>query len=272
MLKRVWALALVTCKEGIRDRSLFGILLFALFVLGLNVAVAGFFMRDLGKVTVDMNLAALSFAGLLLVFFIGINLMAKDIDKKTIHLVLSKPFSRGEYIYGKYLGLVLLVVCTLALLLVFSTATVAGIHAMYPTYFGGFTWGVYFWAVAFIALQLALLCAIVVFFSAITTSSFITLIFSVASYLVGVSIEEVLFYLKSQAAAGEVVASETLRTVLEVVAWLVPNFAAFDLKTEAAHGLVLEPMRLLTSAGYGLGYTLILLWLATLIFRRREFN
>ncbi|MCA1796771.1 MAG: hypothetical protein LC645_04360 [Geobacteraceae bacterium] len=248
MLKRVGALALVTCKEGIRDRSLFGILLFALFVLGLNVAVAGFFMRDLGKVTVDMNLAALSFAGLLL------------------------PFSRGEYIYGKYLGLVLLVVCTLALLLVFSTTTVAGVNAMYPKYFGGFTWSVYFWAVAFIGVQLALLCAIVVFFSAITTSSFITLIFSVATYLVGVSIEEVLFYLKSQAAAGEVAASETLRAVLEVVAWLVPNFAAFDLKTEAAHGLALEPMRLLTSAGYGLGYVLILLWLATLIFRRREFN
>ena len=272
MLQRVWALAVVTCKEGIRDRSLLGILLFALFVLGLNVAVAGFFMRDLGKVTVDMNLAALSFAGLLLVFFIGINLMAKDIDKKTIHLVLSKPFARGEYICGKYLGLVLLVVCTLALLLVFSCATVAGVHAMYPDYFGGFTWSVFFWAVAFIGMQLALLCAIVVFFSAITTSSFITLIFSVASYLVGITIEEVLFYLKSQAAVDDVMAVESLNRVLEVVAWLIPNFAAFDLKTEAAHGLVLEPLRLLVSTGYGLGYVTLLLWLATLIFRRREFN
>jgi predicted permease len=143
---------------------------------------------------------------------------------------------------------------------------------MYPDYFGGFTWSVYFWAVAFIAVQLALLCAIVVFFSAITTSSFITLIFSVASYLVGISIEEVLFYLKSQAAAGEVAASELLRTVLEIVAWLVPNFAAFDLKTEAAHGLALEPVRLLISGAYGVGYILLLLWLAALIFRRREFN
>ncbi len=272
MLQRVWALALVTCKEGIRDRSMFGILLFALFVLGLNVAVAGFFMRDLGKVTVDMNLAALSFAGLLLVFFICINLMAKDIDKKTIQLVLSKPFSRGEYIFGKYFGLVLLVLSTLTLLLVFSSATVAGVHSMYPAYFEGFAWSIFFWAVAFIALQLALLCAIVVFFSAITTSSFITLIFSMASYLVGVTLEEVLFYLKSQAAAGEVIASESLHSVLEVVAWLVPNFAAFDLKTEAAHGLALEPVRLLTTAGYAFGYILLLLWLAALIFRRREFN
>jgi hypothetical protein len=52
----------------------------------------------------------------------------------------------------------------------------------------------------------------------------------------------------------------------------VPNFAAFDLKTEAAHGLALEPVRLLISGAYGVGYILLLLWLAALIFRRREFN
>lgn len=272
MMRRVWALAVVTCREGLRDRSLYGILLFALFVLGLNVAVAGFFMRQLGKVTVDMNLSALSFAGLLLVFFIGINLMAKDIDKKTIHLVLSRPFSRGEYIWGKYLGLVLLVLATLALLLVFSCATVATVRGLYPNYFDGFSWAIFFWAVLFIALQLSLLCAIVVFFSAITTSSFITLIFSVAAYLVGITLEEVLFYLKSQAAAGEVIASEALQNLLEVVAWLVPNFAAFDFKTEAAHGLALDGMRLAVSAGYGLCYSALVLFLAALIFKRREFN
>lgn len=272
MMRRVWALALVTCLEGLRDRSLYGILLFAFFVLGLNVAVAGFFMRDLGKVTVDMNLSALSFAGLLLVFFIGINLMAKDIDKKTIHLVLSRPFSRGEYIWGKYFGLVLLVLATLALLLIFSCVTVATVRSFYPNYFEAFSWPIFFWAVLFIALQLMLLCAIVVFFSAITTSSFITLIFSVACYLVGITLEEVIFYLKSQAAIGEVIASAALQRLLEVVSWLLPNFAAFDFKTEAAHGIALEWSRLAVSAGYGVCYVALVLWLASLIFKRREFN
>ncbi|WP_316348227.1 ABC transporter permease subunit [Desulfuromonas acetoxidans] len=272
ILLRVFALAKVTCKEGIRDRSLFGIFLLALFLMGLNIAVAGFFMRDLGKVTVDINLSAISFAGLLLVFFVGINLMAKDIDKKTIHLVLSKPFSRAEYIWGKYLGLVLLVMTTLVVLLVLSCATVTAVHGMYPGFFGGFSWEVYFWAVAFIGFQLTLLCGIVVFFSTITTSSFITLIFSVATYLVGISLEEVLFYLKGQAASKDVVASEALHSFLEVVAWIVPNFAAFDFKVEAAHGLAIESGRLAISAGYGFCYIVLLLWLSTVIFRRREFN
>jgi len=272
MVQRVWALSLVTCKEGIRDRSLYGIFLFALFVLGLNVAVAGFFMRDLGKVTVDMNLAALSFAGLLLVFFIGINLMAKDIDKKTIHLVLSKPFSRGEYIWGKYFGLLLVVLFAQVIVLLFSCATVACVHAMYPGYFTSFSWRVFFIAAFFIYLQQALLCAIVVFFSSITSTSFITLIFSMASYIVGISLEEVVFYLRTQAATEEVVASATLHHTLEVVTWLVPNFAAFDFKIEAAHGLALEWSRLWTSCGYGVLYICILLVLASLIFKRREFN
>jgi len=272
MMQRVWALALVTCKEGIRDRSLYGIFLFALFVLGLNIAVAGFFMRDLGKVTVDMNLAALSFAGLLLVFFICINLMAKDIDKKTIHLVLSKPFSRAEYIWGKYFGLLLVVLFAQVIVLLFSCGTVAYVHGMYPNYFAGFHWPVFFIAAFFIYLQQALLCAIVVFFSSITSTSFITLIFSIASYIVGVSLEEVVFYLRTQAASQDVVASLQLQRTLETVSWLVPNFAAFDFKIEAAHGLALEWSRLAMTCGYGISYIIVLLVLASIIFKRREFN
>jgi ABC-type transport system involved in multi-copper enzyme maturation permease subunit len=271
MIRRVWALAMVTCREGLRDRSLYGIFLFSLFVLGLNIAIAGFFMRDIGKVTVDMNLAAISFAGLLLVFFIGINLISKDIDKKTIHLVLSRPLSRGEYIWGKFFGLVLVVVASLGVLIAFSVGTVAVVRGLYPDYFGDFSWTIYFLTVLFIFMQLMVLCAIVVFFSAISSSSFVTLIFSIGCYLSGVSLEEVVFYLKSHA-GQELGLSDALSRLLEVVSWLIPNFAAFDFKVEAAHGLPLDTLRLFSSGAYGLAYIGVLLVLAALIFSRREFN
>ena len=93
-----------------------------------------------------------------------------------------------------------------------------------------------------------------------------------ASYIVGISLEEVVFYLRSQAATQEVVASAALQRTLEVVSWLVPNFAAFDLKLEAAHGLALDWSRLGVTCGYGVMYIVILLLLASLIFKRREFN
>lgn len=271
-MKKILALAVITFWEGIRSRSVYGIVLFSLFIFGLNIAVAGFFMRELDKVTVDMNLSALSFAGLLLVFFVGLNLIAKDIDKKTIQLVLSKPISRVQYIWGKFLGIQLFVLASLALLLVFSCATVFLLRQIYPDYFGRFSWGIFFLAACFLYLKLAVISAIVVFFSSVSTSSFITLVFAICSYIVGETIEEVIFYLRSSFAAADLAMSETLRRLIEAVSYIVPNFSVFEYKIEAAHGLSVSLERIGLSAGYGLLYIVLLLLFASAIFRRREFN
>jgi len=271
-MQRIVALARITFLEGIRNRSVFGIGLFSLFILGLNVAVAGFFMREVGKVTVDMNLSAISLAGLLLVFFAGLNLMAKDIDKRTIHLVLSKPISRSEYVWGKFLGIQMFVMVSLLLLLGVSCATILLLKTMYANYFVGFSWPIFFIACFFIYLKLSLIVSIVVLFACVTTSSFVTLIFSFSVYIVGETIEEVLFYLRSAAAAENLAISDSLRSVIDVVSYLVPNFSAFDFKVEAAHGLPLEMSRLALSFGYGALYLVLLLLLASFVFNRREFN
>lgn len=269
-MNRIFSLAAITYKEGIRSRSVFGILLFSLFILGLNIAVAGFFMRDIGKVTVDMNLSALSFSGLLLVLFVGLNLMAKDIDKKTIHLVLSKPISREGYIWGKFFGITLFVFVSLLVLFVFSCATVFLLFHMYPDYFEGFVWGTFFISCFFIFIKLSVLSAIVIFFSSITTSSFITLVFSICAYIVGATIEEVIFYLKSGFREESI--SPALQRFIEIIAYIFPNFSVFDFKTEAAHGLPVAFDRLGLSLGYAVIYIVLVLLLASVIFRRREFN
>lgn len=271
-MKAVLSLAIITFKEGIRNRSLFGIALVALFLFGLNITVAGFFMRDIGKVTVDMNLSALTIAGLLLVFFVGVNLMAKDIDRKTIHLVLSKPLGRAHYIWGKYLGIQFFVTVSLLLLAGCSSLTVLLLKSMYPAYFGGFTWPIFFVAILFVLVKFWVLGAVVIFFSSLTTSSLITLIFSLGAYLAGVTIEEVVFYLKTEMAAQEQLISESLKNFIEAITWILPNFAAFDFSLEAAHGLALDSERLFGVFSYGVLYSVILLLLASLIFSRREFN
>lgn len=271
-MKSVFALAAITFKEGIRNRALFGIALVALFLFGLNISVAGFFMRDIGKVTVDMNLAALSVVGLLLVFFVGVNLMAKDIDRKTIHLVLSKPLSRAQYIWGKYLGLLLFVTASLSLLWVVSSLTVWLLLSLYPDYFVGFSWSIFMLAAFFVLVKFWVLTAIVVFFSSLTTSSLITLLFSLGSYVAGVTIEEVVFYLKSEMAAQEKILSESLKGFIDYVSYILPNFSVFDFTLEAAHGLAIDAQRVFLSLAYGGVYIVILLLLAALIFSRREFN
>jgi len=269
-MTRILSLASITFKEGIRSRSVLGIVFFSLFIMGLNIAVAGFFMRDLGKVTVDMNLAALSFSGLLLVLFVGLNLMSKDIERKTIQLVLSKPIGRFEYIWGKYLGILLFVLASLLVLLALSCGTVVLLNHLYANYFGMFSWRIYFVACFFIYIKLAVLSAIVVFFGSIATSSFVTLIFSISAYIVGMTIEEVIFYLRSGFAGQDI--SVTLQRVIEAIAYVVPNFSSFDFSTEAAHGLAIAPERLWIALGYASSYVVFLLLLAFLVFRRREFN
>lgn len=271
-MKGVVALAVITFREGIRNRALLGIALLALFLMALNISVAGFFMRDIGKVTVDMNLSALTFAGLLLIFFVGINLMAKDIDRKTIHLVLSKPISRGQYIWGKFFGTQLFALISMSVLVIFSCATVFLLLQLYPDYFIGFSWPIFLIACFFVFIKISVLSAIVVFFSSITSSSFITLIFSISSYIVGVTIEEVVFYLQSEFAAREVIIPASLKYFIKIVSYFLPNLSVFDFTLEAAHGLVVEASRLFLSMGYAVVYVTLLLLLASVIFTRREFN
>lgn len=271
-MRAVFALSVITFKEGIRNRALFGIVMLALFLFGLNITVAGFFMRDIGKVTVDMNLSALSFAGILLVFFVGINLIAKDIDRKTIHLVLSKPLSRSQYIWGKYLGILLFVSASLFLLFVFSNLTVGIVWKLYPDFFVGFSWLIFWEACFFVLIKFGVLVSIIIFFSSVTSNSLITLIFSLSAYVAGTTIEEVVFYLKTEISQQEKIISESLRTFVEFISYILPNFSVFDLTLEAAHGLTVSGERVWLSLGYGIVYTVILLVLASLIFSRREFN
>ncbi len=269
-MKSIWALAVITYKEGIRNRSVLGVLFFSLFILGLNVAVSGFFMRDIGKVTVDMNLSAISFSGLLLVLFVGINLISKDIDKKTIHLVLSKQISRGKYLWGKYFGILLFIFASLMVLLAFSVATVYGINYFYTDYFENFSWIVYFQSVLFIFIKLAVLTSIMILFSSISTSSFVTLIFTICSYVVGETIEEVVFYLKT-GLNGDAF-SPTLLWVINISTYVFPNLAIFDFKIEAAHGLSIGLSRLGFAGCYAGTYIFLVMMVASFIFKRREFN
>lgn len=266
------ALATITFWEGIRNRSVYGVVLFSLLIFGFNIAVADFFMRDVGKVTVDINLAALMLAGLLLVFFVGLNLMAKDIDRKTIQVVLSKPISRGEYVFGKFLGIQMLMAVSLMVLFGMSCGTISFLKIIYKNYFFDFIWINYFLASIFILVKLGVVSAITVFFSSVTTNSFIALIFSISIYIVGESIEDVVFYLKTASAVKELAISPFLSRLMDVLSYVVPNFSVFDYKTEASHGLVIGFERAISSLGYGFIYITIFLFLTSMVFQRREFN
>lgn len=268
-MKGVLSLAWITFKEGIRSRALFGIFIMALLMFSVTVTLTNLFMRDIVKVAADLSLSTISFSGLLMVIFIGNNLLSKDIDKRTIYMVISRPLSRPQYIVGKFLGLFFLVVVAVIFL---------GLISLIPVYLSGLTyqnpqsifkWSIYFIAILFIAMKLTLIASVTILFSSFTSTSFISLMLTIATYLIGTSTEVVKGMLESKTAGVEI--SPLMAAVIETVYYAFPNLSAFDLKLQASHGLSLPEGYLTWVPLYWLLYMGIMVSAGALIMGRREF-
>ncbi|MDH3972652.1 MAG: ABC transporter permease [Deltaproteobacteria bacterium] len=268
-MRGILSLAYITFIEGIRSRALFGIFIMALLMFAVTVTLTNLFMRDIVKVAADLSLATISFSGLLMVIFIGNSLLSKDIDKRTIYMVISRPLSRTQYIWGKFAGIVMLVIAAVVFL---------GLISSLPVYFAGLTyenpeaifkWTIYFSAIALIAMKLALIASVTIFFSSFTSTSFISLMLTIATYIIGASTETVKGFLDSR--AGGVDISPLMGFVIKCVYYLFPNLATFDIKLQASHGLLLPEGYFIWALVYWFFYAGILVSAASLIMERREF-
>lgn len=264
----VRAIAGITFKEGIRSRALMGLFILTVLLLLAIITISDLFIKEILSVTVDLTLSTISFSGLLLLLFTGINLLAKDLDKRTIYIVISRPISRPQYITGKFLGLLLIVLLAMAflgflgsasiLLTRFITGTDESIH-----------WFLYLWGVLSITLMLAVVASIIVFFSSFTSNTFITLTLTMAIYIIGQSIEEVRTIVTAGFRGKE--ANPALNILVEGVYRIFPNLSIFDFKANAAHGISLSYLNILWVILYGLLYITIIVSIASLIFKKKEF-
>lgn len=265
----LWPIVLITFKEGIRNRAMYAISLIALMLLIANFIICGMIPREVGKVAVDIALSAVSFSGLLLVLFVGINLFAKDLDKRTIYMVLSRPISRPRYIIGKFFGMVLLIVTTTLFLSVFAVFSIFIMKVTYPNYFIRFSWPLVLLALSFITLALILLSSLSFLFASFTTSSFTTLVLTIIAYIIGQSIGDVKSLVESSQFA-DVHPSVVTVKLIQIAYYLFPNLSVFDIKMQAAHALPLTSSYIGWSLIYGLVYTTLAITAAAVFFRGRE--
>ena len=263
----LWPVAVITFKEGIRNRAVYGISLFALIMMAVNLLISDMIMQEVGKVSVDIALSSISFLGLLLVLFVGINLLAKDLDKRTIYMVLARPISRGEYIVGKFLGMVLLIVASMCILSLFAVASIFLVKMRYSGYFPRFSWPMIFLSISFTTISLILLSALSFLFASFASTSFISLILTIAAYIIGHSMSDV----KALVEASQDNISPVTVKVVQAAYYIFPNLSLFDIKTQAAHDLAIPMSYIFLAVSYGLAYTCIVIIIASLIFRKREF-
>ncbi len=269
-MNSLFPVAVITFKEGIRNRAIYGITLLALLMLVVNFLFAQMAMREVGKVAMDIALSTVSFSGLLLVFFVGMNLMAKDLDKRTIYMVLARPISRTHYLIGKFLGIAGLIMASSVVQTIFAAISLFLLQKMLPLYFQRFSWTLLVLAVLYIVLMLILLSALSFLFASFTSTSFIALVMTIISYLIGTSLTDVKALVESPQGIGIDPSPITVK-VVQAAYYLFPNLSFFDIKTQAAHGLTIPATYIFWTFIYGLAYTCLVMALACIVFNKREF-
>lgn len=257
MIARLSAVAINTFREAVRERVLYNLILFALLLVAAAV-LAGQVSIDINRIVlVNLGLTAISLFGVVIAIFLGIGLVSKEIERKTLYTVLAaRPVARWEFIVGKFCGLLLTLVVNAGLMSVGFFAAV-----LYVSHGLGRGDGPLLAALYFILLQFVLLCALALLFSTFSTPTFSSL-FAFALFAIGAFAED----LRSYAAA----ASGATKWLMTAVAYLVPNFAALNVIGRAAHGLGVAPRLIVLNTAYVAVYAAAVLLTAVWIFERRN--
>jgi len=257
--QRVTAIALHNFKESVRDRVLYNLVLFALLLIGAAILFGSISVGIERTILVNLGLSSISIFGLLISIFIGIGLVAKEIEKRTIYSTLSKPVWRAEFILGKYFGLLLTLVVNTAIMTAgFYLALIYQDHHLDPADFAPLG------AIYCILLQLALVVALALLFSCISTP-ILSAVFTFCFFITG-------HFLADLRSLGHQSGSTTLETILNVLYYLLPDFSAFSVIGQAAHGHRMPGYLLLGNSLYALLYATILISTAVLVFEEKEFR
>lgn len=252
---KIRTIALNTFKEAIRDRILYLLFFFAAVAVIFSRVLAILTVGDRVKIIKDVGLASINLFGMLMAVLIGTGLVYKEIDKKTIFTLIAKPIHRSEFLVGKFFGLVLtLFVMTTLMSLIFL------IIVFFHTFRVEFN---LLLAILFIFIELVLITAVAILFSCFSTP-ILSSLFSLSFYLIG-------HFSWGFQTLLQKTKSAPLRLFIQALSVVLPDLENFNFKTEVVHGLTVLPRYYLFSALYGIVYTLLLLMLAVLIFKKRDF-
>jgi len=256
-------------RESVRDRVPYNLVLFAVLLIASSFLLGQLTAGQDVKIIKDLGLAATGVFGLFIAIFIGIGLVSKEVERRSIYSLLSKPVSRAQFIAGKYAGLVLTLAVNVAVMAVALYAVLGYMTWMESAEFKS-AWdapGVdprLLLAVFLTFVQLMLITAIALFFSTFS-SPMLSAALTFAVYLVGHFNTELRDF-------DQVVRSRPAAWLARGLYHVLPDLSAFDVKTQVVHGLPVGAGYVLSTTAYGLAYIAALLLASTFIFSRRDFK
>jgi ABC-type transport system involved in multi-copper enzyme maturation permease subunit len=256
-MRNVWAVAANTFREAVRDRVLYNLVFFALLMMGAAILVGQVSIGIEESVIKSLGLTAISVIGVFIAVFIGVGLVSKEMDKRTLYALLAKPVERWQFLLGKFVGLVMtLAVNTAAMAVGLCMALWTVKHPLERS-----DWYLLL-AVYLIWLKLALIVALAMLFSCITTP-FLAILFTVGIYIAGGFAED----LRTMQAVD--LTPGTMK-LLKGISFLLPNFENFNVMGAVAHGRGVPATLIWQDTGYALLYAAVVLVAAAMVFSQRN--
>jgi ABC-type transport system involved in multi-copper enzyme maturation permease subunit len=253
---RLKAIALNTFKEAVRNKIFYLLVVLGIVTALSSVIVSMLTIGDKVKVLKDVGLAAIDFFSILIAIFTGINLVHKEIDKKTIYNILSKPISRSSFIIGKFLGLSLTLlvalVCMAAIFFLFLLVSTGSFDYKILVYFG------------LLYLELLIITSISLMFSSFSTP-ILSSIFTITLYLIGTVTWTFNLF-------KEHLVKPLEKTVAYFFYYILPNLEKFNIKNEIVLKTDLDSYLVINAVIYAVCYTAALLILSIIIFNKKEFQ
>jgi Cu-processing system permease protein len=256
-------------KESVRDRIPYNLVFFAVLLMASSFLLAQLTAGQDVKIIKDLGLAAATLIGVIIAVFIGVGLVAKEVDRRSIYSLLSKPITRSQFILGKYLGLVLTLAANLVVMVVAYYCVLAYLNwltspnikigweapAMDPQLLKAFL---------LIGVELMLVTALALFFSTFS-STFLSAALTLAVVVIGHFSAD----LRTLETLG---APSSISTVGKGLYFVVPNLAPLNITSAVVHGEAVSAQHMLLASGSIALYVAVLLVAATLIFNRRDFK
>jgi ABC-type transport system involved in multi-copper enzyme maturation permease subunit len=256
-MKNVYTVATNTFREAVRDRVLYNLVFFALLMMAAAILVGQISIGIDQSVIVSLGLTAISVIGLFIAIFIGVSLVSKEMDKRTLYALLAKPVERWEFLLGKFGGLVMtLAINTGAMALGLYAALWTVKHPLQrPDAY-------ILVAVYLILLKLAILVAVALAFSCFT-SPFLAILFSAGIYVAGV-------YAQNLRTMHAVDIAPATMNFLKAVSYALPNFENFNVMGAVSHGGVVPGALVVHATLYAIAYCAIALAAASMVFSKRN--
>lgn len=250
----VEALAQNTLRESVRNKIAYALLFFALLMIGSGAILSSLSYVESDRILQDVGLAAIRLFGVAIAIFVGIQLVHREVERRTVYTILSKPISRGQFLLGKFTGLTLTIwLQTACMGAAFALVSLA---AGAPLAWQHLAFGV------LVAAELALVVALATLFSTFTTPM-LAAFFTTGFWAVGQLSRE----LRDLGAAS---GSGALKALTGALYRVLPDMRSFDVAVEAAHLLPLTASDVLLPLAYGFGYTALVLLVAVAVFERRD--